>query len=221
MRPQRYLSNTSSLVADTEDSANTNTHKFLFWLLTYLLHRPSLIEVVRAETAGAFDGEDLVNPEHVTRQGSCPTFEAICLETLRLSGNSSSVRCVNNDTVIGRKLLKKGTKLLIPYRVLHFDQSVYGADVNTFRPERFLQKPNHTMVSNCRPYGGGKTICTGRYLAEHSVKMCAAMILRRYDLDMVGNPPLPEGDEAKPGFGIISIKEGHDFTVIMSKRDTI
>jgi cytochrome P450 len=78
-------------------------------MLTYLLHNPSYIEPLRRETANAFDGDKLVDLEHL--HNNCPLLESFWFETLRMSSNAASVRNVNKDTVIGYKSLRKGNRI--------------------------------------------------------------------------------------------------------------
>lgn len=78
-------------------------------MLTYLLHNPSYIEPLRRETANAFEGDKLVDLEHL--HNNCPLLESFWFETLRMSSNAASVRNVNKDTVIGYKSLRKGNRI--------------------------------------------------------------------------------------------------------------
>ncbi|RYP18842.1 hypothetical protein DL765_003722 [Monosporascus sp. GIB2] len=144
---------------------NTNTRKTVFWVLTYLIHNPCLLAAYREETEPAFSGHDLVNPIYIQDAANCPQVDAIWHETLRLSGWSASVRLVNQDTVIGGKLMGKGNRVLVPHRLLHFDESVFGENVHAFRPERW-RKGNLVRSPSWRPFGGGKTMCSGRFLAR-------------------------------------------------------
>lgn len=188
-------------------------------MLTYLLHNPSLIDIVRKETSKAFSGDDVINPRLVSDHDLCPQLEAIWIETLRLSSTGSSVRCIKEDTTIGGKVLRKGSRVLIPFRLLHLNTSVYGADAALFRPARFLGKEHRTTGGNWRPFGGGKTLCTGRYVAEHTIKLCVAIILHRFDLSIIGNASLPRGDEGTPGLGIMGLRKGEEFLVSVAARD--
>ncbi|KAI1807097.1 putative cytochrome p450 [Daldinia bambusicola] len=209
---------------------STNTRKIAFWMLSNLLHTPSLLDVVRAETAPAFRGNELVDLSHLWEH--CPQLDNIWHETLRLCSNAASVRRVDQDTVVGGKLLREGNRIMIPYRQLHFDPNVYGADSYRFRPGRFGGEVTAaangystgkgavpmTRGPSWRPFGGGKTVCTGRYAAKRATLIFVTMLLRRFDLEMVGNPPVPEVDLGRPVLGISSFKEGHDFAVKFSLR---
>ena len=90
-------------------------------MLTYVLRNESYIEPLRKETEAAFDGDALVDLDHL--QSNCPLLEAVWFETLRLASNAASVRRVAEDTVIGGKLLKKDS------RVSKFTLGVVSSDL--------------------------------------------------------------------------------------------
>ncbi|KAL7626984.1 hypothetical protein AAE478_003759 [Parahypoxylon ruwenzoriense] len=196
------------------DSISTNTRKIIFWLLAFLLHRaPSLIDPIRAETGPAFRDNTLVDLEHLYH--SCPTLDNVWHESLRLCSNAASVRFIRSDTIIGGKHMRRGNRIMIPYRLLHFDERVYGAGPYSFRPERFAAekgtvKNDPTRGPSWRPFGGGKTLCTGRFIAKRATLMFVALVLRRFDVELVGEPGLPETDLGRPVLGISGVKEGQD-----------
>ncbi|KAK8124368.1 cytochrome P450 oxidoreductase [Apiospora kogelbergensis] len=199
---------------------NTNTRKTVFWVIAYLLHNPTLVEAYRRETAPAFRGHDLVDPHYIQDATMCPQVDAIWHETLRLSGWSASVRLVTQDTVIGGKRLRAGNRVMVPHRLLHFDEAVFGEDAHEFRPGRWLDKgASLTRSPSWRPFGAGKTMCSGRFLARFSVTTFVATLLRRFDVELVGNPRFPRADEGRPVLGIMSVKETDDFTMRLTPRE--
>ncbi|KIM95614.1 hypothetical protein OIDMADRAFT_205961 [Oidiodendron maius Zn] len=197
---------------------NTNTRKSVFWMLTYLLHNPTLLARYRQETGPAFKDGKLTDALYIQNPATCPEVDRIWHETLRLSGWAASVRLIMEDTMIGKKLLGKGGRVIVPHRLLHLDESIFGAEPHTFRPERWQQKENLARSPSWRPFGGGQTMCSGRFLARFSVTAFVAMLLQRFDVEMVGSAKLPVADEGRPVLGIMSIKEGHDFNVRLSPR---
>ncbi|KAI5919907.1 putative cytochrome p450 [Camillea tinctor] len=205
---------------------NTNTRKTTFWVLSYLIYHPSLLATYRAETAAAFDSSGaLIDPFLIQDPSRCPSVDAIWHETLRMSGWAASVRLVSTDTVIGGKHMRKGNRVMVPHRLLHFDAGVFGEDPHEFRPERWMQKKAEDGTSSLarspswRPFGAGKTMCSGRFLARFSVTTFVATLLRRFDVQVVGNPPFPKADEGRPVLGTMSVKEGYDFKVMISLRE--
>lgn len=169
----------------------------------------------------------------------CPKVNAVWHETLRMSGWAASVRLVAQDTVIGGKRLRKGHRVMVPHRLLHFDAGVFGESPGEFRAERWLEEPDGGLVKggfldgdgggsnslarspSWRPFGGGKTMCSGRFLARFSVTTFVATLLHRFDVELVNSPGLPRADEGRPVLGTMSIREGEDFKVRLTPRTGI
>lgn len=140
---------------------NTNTRKACSWMLSYIIYHPELIDIVRIETDTAFDNDGRVNFHYLN--DSCPRLSAIWHETIRLTTLSALVRYLSADTIIGGKTLRKNNRVIIPYRQLHFNEEVFGKDVHQFDPERFLKNEALPKSSSWRPFGGGTTMCPGRF----------------------------------------------------------
>ncbi|KAG8420755.1 hypothetical protein J3458_002686 [Metarhizium acridum] len=197
---------------------NTNTRKTAFWVLAYLLHNPELLAAYRRETASAFRGADLADPFMIQDAVACPEVDAIWHETLRISGWSASVRLVTQDTVIGEKRMRKGNRIMVPHRLLHFDESIFGDATHQFRTDRWRNNKNLPRNPSFRPFGGGKTMCSGRFIARFSVTSFVATLLHRFDVELVGSPRFPRADEGRPVLGTMSIREGDDFNVRLTPK---
>ncbi|CAJ2512847.1 Uu.00g009660.m01.CDS01 [Anthostomella pinea] len=195
---------------------------------------PPLLAAYRAETAAAFGPTGaLVDPVLIQDPSRCPSVDAIWHETLRMSGWAASVRLMTANTVIGGKLMRKGNRVMVPHRLLHFDASVFGDEPHRFRPERWQQKQKGAADDgpagtnslarspSWRPFGGGKTMCSGRFLARFSVTTFVATLLQRFDVQLVGNPPFPGAGEGRPVLVTMSTKEGDEYLVKISVRDLI
>lgn len=142
-------------------SINTNTRKACFWMLAYIIYQPELIDIIRTETEAAFSHDGYVDFHYLN--DSCPQFGAIWSETIRMTAYSASVRHLTEDTIIGGKTLRKSNRVMIPYRQLHFNEDVFGKDVNDFDPKRFLKDDSLQRSPSWRPFGGGITMCPGRF----------------------------------------------------------
>lgn len=188
-------------------------------MLAYLLQTPSLLNMARQETAPAFREDGTVDLEYL--HSSVPQLDAMWNEMLRLSAFAASVRYITADTVVGGKVLRKGNRLIIPYRQLHLDKSVYGESVDQFQHERFLQNPRLTQSNNFRPFGGGGTMCPGRHIARRAVYLFVATVLRRFDLELVGDRKILEADLTRPAPGLMSPKFGEELSVRLSPRKNI
>ncbi|KAL7938509.1 cytochrome P450 [Trichoderma chlorosporum] len=195
---------------------NTSMRKVAFWLVSYILHTPSLIQAIRDETKAAFNEDGKVNLEYLHNQ--CPQLNAVWNETIRMSSYAASVRFITEDTVIGGKILRKGNRLMIPFRQLHFDRDIFGETAALFDHERFLKKATLARSNNWRPFGGGSTMCPGRHAAKRCVLLFVAMLLQRFDVEMDGYQPIPTADEGQPMLGVLSIKGTDDLRVRLTAR---
>lgn len=200
-------------------SINGNAYKLCFWILAYTLHDKSLLASIRDEIVPVVN-EGLTGLEY--RLEHCTLLDSVYNETLRLTASSSSVRTVLSTTEVGGKQLRRGTKVLIPYRQLHFDEDVWGINAKSFDPERFLRDKDLARNSSFRPFGGGTTYCPGRFLAKREVMTFVALLIHRFDITLAGTPALPASEDktAKPAFprlekqkpclGIMGPAKGHD-----------
>ncbi|RYP26191.1 hypothetical protein DL767_008143 [Monosporascus sp. MG133] len=196
---------------------STNTRKAAFSLLYHLLCNPSLIPIIREETVPAFEGSTLTDLNYL--HNHCPKFEQAWYETLRLSSNSASARVITRDTVIGGRLMRKGSKILVPYRLLHHNEAVFGGELERFRPERFEGRVNAlTRGPSWRPFGGGKTMCPGHFVAKRETAIFVAMVLRRFDVAMAGARAVLELDLGKPVLGLADRKESQDLSMRITPR---
>ena len=193
---------------------NTNTYKACFWTLAYLLQEPALVDRIRNEiTPGVVNGTIDIN--HLMNH--CPRLEAAFSEVLRLSVSSASMRYITKTTEIGGKTLRSGNKLIIPYRQLHYNEDVYGANALQFDPDRFLKDGDLSRNASYRPFGGGSTYCPGRFIARQEVVTFVALVLHRFDIELAekdGIPqPFPRLDEGKPCLGVMGPAAGNDLIV--------
>lgn len=174
-------------------------------MLAYILHDQELYDALVEEIQPAFENDAKTpNAEYLSEK--CTRMNAAWDETIRMSAFSASVRHVTEDTIIGGKLLRKGSRLMIPYRQLHFDESVFGSDVRSFKSDRFLKNKDLTRGGSWRPFGGGTTQCPGRFAAQKVVVSFVATLLKRFHVRIDGPQPFPEGQLGKPVLGIMASK---------------
>ncbi|KAI0449786.1 cytochrome P450 [Xylaria acuta] len=197
---------------------NTNSRKAAFWMLAYLVQNPLLMDIVRRETAAAIRNDKTIDLKHL--YNSVPQLDNAWKEMLRLSAFAASVRLITEDTVVGNKILRKGNRLIIPYRQLHMDATVYGKSVNEFYPERFAESPSLANNNSYRPFGGGSTMCPGRHIAKRAVYIFITMVLNRFDLEVRGDRTTLEADLTRPVPGLMSPKVGQELWVRLTARKT-
>ena len=145
----------------------------------------------------------------------CPHLEAVFNEALRLTAASTSIRNVVYPTAINGKSFRAGSKVLLPYRPMHFNAKVFGPRPDLFKPQRFLDNPNLGRSPSFRPWGGGSTFCPGRFLARRMICALIALTLHRFDVEQVKGQAFPKRDEITPNLGIMESMRGDELFVMV------
>ncbi|PTD08887.1 hypothetical protein FCULG_00011077 [Fusarium culmorum] len=156
-----------------------------FWLLARTVYTPDLWEDIKTEVAPPFKNGIHSQPDIEYLKG-CPKLNAKFYETLRVHGGANGFRAVASDTVIGGFTFKAGSDVLMPYRQTHLDEEVWGQDAKTFDINRFIDNPKIAAAKKFKPFGGGTTLCPGRFHARDTALSFIATIVTRYDIQAVG-----------------------------------
>ena len=201
-------------------SLNANTYKWAFWTIAHLLYDSDLMKSIRLEILATMSNGKL-NTKALLDE--CPRFNSLLDEILRLYSNSSSVRFILEDTIIGGKTFRKGNRIMMPYRQLHENDQVYGDDVSKFVPDRFIKDKTLRRSPCFRPFGGGSTWCPGRFVARKEVIAFVASILYQFEISLVKTPDglnqvFPRVESAKPSFGMMGVVSGDDLKVKVCLR---
>lgn len=181
--------------------ATLNAVPTFYWLLLYILDRPDLLTRIRAEAEDAAvieenNGKRSATFNIVDFEEKMPLLVSCYRETLRLANQTLSMRRILQDTSITTPegttyILKKDTDLQLPAGVAHYEDSVWGADVNVFNPERFLPASKGSAEDERKrkaayiPFGGGRHLCPGRNLAFAEIVGFASALLLGFEIKAV------------------------------------
>ncbi|KAI0437448.1 cytochrome P450 [Xylaria telfairii] len=178
-------------------NATTST----FWILLQIFADPQLLSTVREEITqvlrphensdkNGYPGNYKLNITDL--RDHCPMLVAVYRECLRLGSDNYSTRMVKEDTLLAdRYFLKKGSVIQIAGGVIHADQSLWGAGVESFNPGRFLElqqqpgnpRPNQVHPAAFRAFGGGKTLCPGRHFAMNEILSLVSLVVLMFDME--------------------------------------
>lgn len=133
-------------------------------------------------------------------------------ETLRVTSGVVSMRKVTEDTAICGYVFKKDAMVMLPGRPAHFAEDLWGSSVDSFVPDRFLheisqgkgvdeKKTKHPGVKGVRPFGGGNTLCPGRFFASNEVLSYVATVLWKFELEIPEGESMAKVDTATPTVG--------------------
>lgn len=106
-----------------------------------------------------------------------------CLRTfcvLRLS----LPRCAWKDIHYNGMLIPKGTTVFLNCWGVNRDESVYGPDVDVFRPERFLDDPDLPHAA----YGFGARMCAGFQLANRQLYVLVLRLIWAFRIETSKDP---------------------------------
>jgi sterol 14alpha-demethylase len=155
------------------------------WSIIELVKSPATLARVREELDAAFGGGDAVGFASLR---NVPLTERTVLEVLRLHPPLFMlVRVAMEDFVYKDYFFPKGSWVLISPTVTHRIPELFR-DPDAFDPDRFAppreeDKRDFAFV----PFGGGRHKCMGNAFALLQIKAILAILLRRYDFELV-NP---------------------------------
>lgn len=201
-----------------------NTGPSAFWLLLFLMKHPEGMTAVKEEVDKVVKesgqevkrGGPLLN---LTREMlmQTPVLDSVVEEVLRLTAAPLLTRAVLQDLTLkmadGREyLIRKGDRMAtFPYSAIHIDPEIHP-DPHLFKYDRFLN-PDKTRKTEfykggkkvkyyTMPWGGGVSMCPGRFFATNELKQFVFLMLVYFEFELK-NPDekIPELDFRRWGFG--------------------
>jgi cholesterol 7alpha-monooxygenase len=174
-----------------------------------------LLKALKSEIQPVFEKDGTLQADLLFQ--SCPLLSSTCEEVMRLTNWPIGTRTVTAETYIGGKKLRPGRKLMMPYRSMHSDTNVFGADAAQFNPRRFMDNKALLKSTSYRPFGGAAHYCPGRFIARMEVQMFVAVMLNRFKIRLVDSSgkkaSFPKMDDSLPSGGIQAPAKGHDLII--------
>lgn len=160
----------------------------LSWTLYLLAKNPTVLTKLRREI------------QSVLGQQSYPSFadlrhlpytKQVIEEGMRIYPPAYAVgrECIAKDEILGQTIPAKSVFLLSIY-ALHQDPQYYPDpqkfDPDRFAPELVKQRPKLAYM----PFGAGPRMCIGNHFAMMEMQLILAMLVQRFDFEMVDNAPV-------------------------------
>lgn len=159
-------------------AGHETTASVLTWLFFIAACQPGVVATLREEVDRVVgDGE--VAFEHIRQ---LPRVRAVFRETLRLYPPITFMpRVALQDTVVGRRKLRRGALVMISPWTLHRHRD-YWERPHAFLPERFLPEHEGALTDGAYiPFGQGPHTCVGAGFAQTESVLIVARLLRRFD----------------------------------------
>ncbi|KAE8413512.1 cytochrome P450 [Aspergillus pseudocaelatus] len=215
---------------------NSNVNAISYWMIAHLMNNPTVVNEIRDEIAPmmraldsgpTIDGSILADITKDPLLNRCPIFNSTFNETLRFTATGSSFRETTRDTTLEGRRIPKGTKIIIPQRTQMMHSPAFGPDPEYFDCYRFYRNKSLLRKVEFRGFGGGTTLCSGRVVGRHQVLAYLALLLWKYDLEVIGpdqevlgvrGKGFPRLDEAKPSLGPGKPMDGDDQILRLTRR---
>jgi cytochrome P450 len=191
----------------------TNTSSAVFWCLFYILQDTKAVEVIKQEIDTYLprfsldnDADNSLVEEWTPEQlNSCVYLESAINEMLRLVGAPLMTRKCHRETQIvlqdGRTFNVKPNDTVAYFAALtHLDANLFP-EPNKFIFDRFVNR-HADSIPGFIPFGSGKNMCPGRFIAKNEMKICLAMLLRYMDYKFVDTKTIPKQNPSRVGFGV-------------------
>ncbi|KAF0556966.1 cytochrome P450 [Gigaspora margarita] len=175
-----------SLIMTLLITGHETTSNALAWALYYLAKNPDIQKNLRKEILDEFSDHN-----------NSPTFEAIdqlkyldCVfkETLRISPPATVIMRYNSkDENLNGYFIPKGTPMVIPIYAIHHDPLIWGEDVESFNPSRWLNPEIKSKITNSNylPFGAGVRSCLGMRMAHLEFKCFLLILIRNFEFKLV------------------------------------
>ncbi|KAL2428954.1 Cytochrome P450 monooxygenase cicH [Exophiala dermatitidis] len=165
--------------------STASTMQSFFYLL---LNHPRVYTTLQQEIDRAQEAGQLSPMITYAEALKLEYFQACLKEAMRIRpavGLGIYRKLPPQGTTIDGQFFPGGTEVAVNGWVLHRDTSVFGEDVEEYRPERWFEKDSKLMTSHLYQFGGGSHLCIGRNLALFEMNKTLLMILRQFDLTLV------------------------------------
>lgn len=163
-------------------------------ILYYLLRNVDCLSKLQQE----LDAAQLSFPPSYAETKDLPYLNAVIKEGMRMHPPVGNIleRVVPDGpglTLPDGRTLAPGTIVGMNQWIISRNKDVFGEDVDSFRPERWLRAPDGESQEEYEArlgrmkeadfsFGGGNRVCTGRHLAVCELLKVTATLVARYDV---------------------------------------
>ncbi|ODM87155.1 Methyl farnesoate epoxidase [Orchesella cincta] len=176
--------NLEAVVADLFAAGSETSSNTLSFAMLYLILNQEAQQRAQKELDFVIGSSRQVS---LSDKPSLPYTEATLLEILRLSSIAplGLPHRMLADTMFHGYFLPKDVAVFSNLYAIHHDPTIWGEDVNEFRPERFLSEDETRVIHHeaLMPFSVGRRACIGEVFARESLFLFLASILHRFNIE--------------------------------------
>ncbi|OWZ01987.1 Cytochrome P450 [Phytophthora megakarya] len=171
------------------EAGRGTTGATLVWLFHLVSLNPRVEKKLRAEIFAkfpVFKESDSYIPSY-EELNDLPYMEATIMEVLRLAPSVPTVtyHCTHDTVLRDNTFIPAGTDVFLHLYAAGRLSSVWGSDVESFTPERFLDAETGKLLKDSPAmysFGGGPRSCIGKNMAMLEMKTTIATVISRFTL---------------------------------------
>ncbi|KAK1525903.1 uncharacterized protein CCOS01_08321 [Colletotrichum costaricense] len=186
---------------------NANTIPITTWAMIELLRDQKLFQAVRSEALETLNVDPVTGKRsfNVSKLISMPLMQSIYTECMRLHVSIALSREVVETTTLHGFRLEKGSIIQAPTHFVHLDEQIWsqeGHSASEFWAERHLKHVKKVEEGTDRlttekqfvlagktndfiPFGGGPSMCPGRFFAKQEILLTIAILVTKFDMEFV------------------------------------
>ncbi|KAJ5106818.1 pisatin demethylase [Penicillium angulare] len=182
--PERVLGMTlSTIIGGSDITAFTVTYG-----LSEIVKNRDILDKIEREMKQASEMQELSYPPTLKELAKLPYLNGIIKESLRLAApvqfNLDRVTPPDGLEMSGT-LVPGGTTVGCIPGVINHDESVFGSDLDIFRPERWAEASQENvsrMDRGLMTFGMGKHLCIGQHFAIAQMRKIIATLLMHFEV---------------------------------------
>ncbi|KAL2795247.1 cytochrome P450 [Aspergillus keveii] len=155
-------------------------------IIYFLMRHPDCLEKLRNEIEGATQKGNLSDPVTFQEAQKLPYLQACIKEALRMHaavGQILSRVVPEGGAQLAGRHFPHGTVVGVNAWVIHSDASIWGKDVDQFRPERWLVPKERLafLEQHYLAFGAGARTCIGKNISLLEMTKLVPQLVRKFD----------------------------------------
>lgn len=187
--PEKLTKIDIQLICQSNIAAGSDTTSItLSAIFYYLLKNPHTYQRLQVEIDDAASEGTISDPISFKEAQDLPYLQAVIKEALRIHSATGLplYRVVpSSDTLIADHHFPPGSVVGINTWVAHRNQSVYGADADIWRPERWLEFEEKGLTGEVDRYnlafGAGSRTCIGKNISLLEISKLVPQLIRKFE----------------------------------------
>ncbi|XP_020310621.1 24-hydroxycholesterol 7-alpha-hydroxylase isoform X1 [Oncorhynchus kisutch] len=170
-----------------------NAIPITFWAVAFILSNPTVYQTAMEQINAALKDQDTRKTKVTAEElQQMPYVKWCILEAIRLRAPGAITRRVVRPLMIQNYIIPPGDLLMVSPYWAHRNPH-YFPEPEEFKPERWDKADlvKNVFLEGFVAFGGGRNQCPGRWYALMELQMFAALILFKYDVNLMDPLPKP------------------------------